>query len=171
MYFHILLSSHTAGLANSNEAVMCAGPGLKGPGSIHLCPLGMSDRPVQSPEGSLAERSGGNRRKPRASTQTPDPPWELLRALGARASAGGPEAASPRLPSLGARPVHGQASEGGWAATAGEGGWVQGGRVQAPWREGPADARCPREVGVCGGRGKRSQSTCLSGEAAAGAGL
>ena len=127
MYFHVLPSSHTAGLANSNEAVMCAGPGLKGPGSIHLCPLGMSDRPVQSPEGPLAERSGGNRRKPRASTQAPDPPWGPLRDSGARASAGGPEAASPRLPSPGARPVHGQVLKVGGMHTAGEGGWVGGG--------------------------------------------
>lgn len=63
------------------KGVMCAGPGLKGHGNVHLCPLGMSDRPVQSPEGLLTERSRGDGRKPRASTQAPDPPWGATAGL------------------------------------------------------------------------------------------
>ena len=105
------------------KGVMCAGPGLKGPGNVHLCPLGMSDRPVQSPEGLLTERSRGDGRKPRASTQAPDPPWGAT--AGFRHTSEhrwNLKAANPLLPTPGGWSVHGQASEGGRAAH---------GRVQA----------------------------------------
>lgn len=77
------------GCPTAMRGVMCAGPGLKGPGSIHLCPLGMSDCPVQSPEGLLTERSRGDGRKPRASTQAQTLPGGPLQDSGTRVSTGG----------------------------------------------------------------------------------